>query len=91
MGESGSAPMRAVGEIPNEEKTSFAIAEAVVFVPEPPVLFDKGLDDGESVGGEFLILGTKDFVMSLLLERDVSADEENKPANLLRLFLNYSE
>lgn len=69
----------------------FAIAEAVVFVPELPVLFDKGLDDRESVGGEFLILRTMNFVMSPLLERDVSADEENKPANLLRLFLNYSE
>lgn len=70
---------------------SFAIAEAVVFVPELPVLFNKGFDDREPVGGKFLILGTVDFVMSPLPQWDVSADKENKPANLLILFLNYRE
>ncbi len=66
----------------------FAIAEMIIFIPELPVLFDKRLDNGQLIGKEFLVLWAVEFVMSPLPERDVSADKENKPADLLILFLN---
>ena len=66
----------------------FAIAETVILVPEFPVLFDEGLDDRQFVREEFLILRAVDFIMGPLFERDVSADKENKPADLAILFLN---
>jgi len=58
-----------------------AIAETAVFVPELPVLLDGRFDDGQLVGEEFLIFGTVEFVVCPLLERDVSANEKNKPAD----------
>lgn len=70
---------------------SLAIAETVVLIPELPVLLDEWLDNGQLIGKEFLVLGTVEFIMSPLLERDVSADKENKPADLFVLFLNDSE
>ena len=66
----------------------FAVAEAVVFVPELPVLFDKRFDDREFVCEELLVFRAMEFFMCPLLERDVSADKKNKPADLLILFLN---
>lgn len=70
---------------------SLAIAEPVVFIPELPVLFDEWLDNRQFIGKEFLVPGAVEFVMSPLLERNVSADKENKPANLFVLFLNDSK
>ena len=69
----------------------FAITEQVVFVPESPVLFDEGFDDRKLISEEFLVLRTVDFIMSPLFQRNISADKENKPADLLILFLNDSK
>ena len=66
----------------------FAIAETIVFVPELPVLLDEGFDNGQLVGKKLLVFGAVEFIVSPLLERDVSADKENKPADLAILFLN---
>ena len=67
---------------------SFSITEPVVLVPELPILLDKGFDDGQFVGKEFLVFGAVEFIVRPLLERDISADEKNKPADLAILFLN---
>ena len=53
-----------------------------------PVLFDEGLDDRKLISEEFLVLRAVDFIMSPLFQRNISADKENKPADLLILFLN---
>ena len=66
----------------------FAITESVVLVPELPILFDKRLDDGKLIGKKFLVFGAVEFIMSPLFQRNISADKENKPADLLILFLN---
>ena len=66
----------------------FAVAEAAVFVPELPVLFDKRFDDREFVCEELFVFRAMEFLMCPLLERDVSADKKNKPADLQILFLN---
>lgn len=66
----------------------FAIAETIVFVPELPVLLDKRLDNRELIRKELLIFWTVKFIMSPLFERDISADKENKLADLAILFLN---
>ena len=66
----------------------FPIAEAVILVPEFPVLLDERFDDWKLVREELLILRAVDFIMSPLLERDISADKENKPADLAILLLN---
>ena len=66
----------------------FAIAETIVFVLELPVLLDEGFDNGQLVGKKLLVFGAVEFIVSPLLERDVSADKENKPADLAILFLN---
>ena len=55
---------------------------------EYPVLFDEGLDDRKLISEEFLVLRAVDFIMSPLFQRNISADKENKPADLLILFLN---
>ena len=68
-----------------------AIAEAVVLVPELPILFDEGLDDGKLIGEKLLIFVAVEFVMRPLFQRNISADKENKPADLLMLFLNDSK
>ena len=69
----------------------FAITQAVILVPEQPVLFDEGFDDGKLISEELLIFGAVEFVMGPLFQRDISADKENKPADLLMLFLNDSK
>ena len=66
----------------------FSVTESVVLVPEYPVLFDEGLDDRKLISEEFLVLRAVDFIMSPLFQRNISADKENKPADLLILFLN---
>ena len=66
----------------------FAVAEAVVFVPELPVLFDKRFDDREFVCEELLVFRAMEFFMCPLLERDVSADKHDQPAVLLIKVLN---
>lgn len=68
-----------------------AVPKKVVFVPELPVLFDEGFDDGQLIGEEFLVFGAVDFVMSPLFKRDVSADKKYQPADLLVLLLNDDE
>lgn len=70
---------------------SLAIAETVVFIPELPVLFDERFDNRQFIGKEFLVFGAVELVMSPLLERNVSADKEDKPTNLFVLFLNDSK
>jgi len=62
-----------------------AVTKKVVFVPELPVLFDEGFDDGQLIGEGFLVFGAVDFVMSPLFKRDVSADIKYQPADLLML------
>ena len=70
---------------------SFAIAKTVIRIPELPVLFDEGFNDRQLIGEEFLLFWAVYFIVSPLLERDVSADKENKPADLFVLFLNDSK
>ena len=70
------------------------ITTPTYFVEEDKILttlFDEGLDDRQFVREEFLILRAVDFIMGPLFERDVSADKENKPADLAILFLNDSK
>jgi hypothetical protein len=69
-------------------RCGFSIAEAIVLIPELPVLFDKGFDDGELVGQELLVLRTVKFIVCPLLERDVSCNKKNEPADLFVLVLN---
>jgi hypothetical protein len=69
----------------------FSIAETIILVPEFPVLLDERFDDRQLVCKELLILRAVDLIMSPLLERDISADKENKPADLAILFLNDSK
>ena len=70
---------------------AFSIAETIILVPEFPVLLDERFDDRQLVCKELLILRAVDLIMSPLLERDISADKENKPADLAILFLNDSK
>lgn len=65
----------------------FAVTEALKL----PVLFDKKFDDRKLIGKEHLVFWTVEFIMSPLLQRDVSADKENKPADLEMLSLNDSK
>ena len=65
-----------------------AIAETIVFVPELPVLFDERFYDRQFISEEFLVFRAVYFIMSPLFQRNISADKENKPADLLMLFLN---
>ena len=74
-----------------QEVNDFSVTESVVLVPEFPVLFDEGLDDRKLISEEFLVLRAVNFVMSPLFQRNISADKENKPADLLMLFLNDSK
>lgn len=66
----------------------FAVAETIVFVPELLILLDERLDNRQLIRKELLVFWTVEFIMSPLLERNISADEKNKPANLAILFLN---
>lgn len=66
----------------------FAVAETIVFVPELPILLDERLDNRQLIRKELLIFWAVEFIMSPLLERNISADKKNKPADLLILFLN---
>ena len=70
---------------------SFAITKPIILVPELPVLLDKRFDDRKLISEELLIFGAVDFIMSPLFQRNISADKENKPADLLILFLNNSK
>ena len=70
---------------------SFPIAEAIILVPELPILLDERFDDRQLVCKELLILRAVDLIMSPLLQRNISADKENKPADLAILFLNDSK
>lgn len=69
----------------------FSVTESVVLVPEFPVLYDEGLDDRKLISEEFLVLRAADLVMNPLFQRNISEDKENKPADLLILFLNDSK
>ena len=70
---------------------SFALAETVILIPKLPVLFNERFNDRQFIGEEFLVFWAVYFIMSPLLKRDVSADKENKPADLFVLFLNDSK
>ena len=69
----------------------FAILPEIVFQEKLPVLFEEGLDDRESVSGEFVVFRGMGIIKGPLLERDISADKVQEPANSLVLFLNYSK
>ena len=51
-------------------------------------MFDERLDDREAVSGKFVVFRGVGIIEGPLLERDISADEKNKPADLAILFLN---
>lgn len=74
-----------------DRSDGFAILPEKVFEEELPVLFDEGLDDGEPVSGKLLVFGGVGIIESPLLERNISADEVQEPANGFILFLNYSK
>ena len=69
----------------------FAILPEKVFEEELPVLFDERLNDGEAVSGKLLVFRGVGIIESPLLERNISADEIQEPANRFILFLNYSK
>lgn len=66
----------------------FVITKSIVVVPKLLVLFDEGLDDRKLISKKFLVFGTVVFIISPLFQRDISADKENKLADLAILFLN---
>ena len=76
---------------PLDRPDGFAIFPEVVFQEELPVLFEEGLDDGEAVSVEFLVFRGVWIIEGPLLERDISADKVQEPANRFILFLNYSK
>ena len=45
----------------------FSVTEAIILIPELPVLLDEGFDDRKLIGSKFLVFGAVDFVMSPLL------------------------
>ena len=69
----------------------FAILPGVVFQEELPVVFDKGLDDREAVSGRLLVFRGVVSIEGPLLERAISAEKVQEPANIFVLFLNYSK
>ena len=67
----------------------FVIALMVIrdeILPVPVLLI--GYDFREFINLEFLVLGRMGIIKSPLLERDVSTDKVNKPADLFMLVLN---
>ena len=54
-------------------------------------MFDERLDDREAVSVEFLVFRGVWIIEGPLLERDISADKVQEPANRFILFLNYSK
>ena len=54
-------------------------------------MFDERLDDREAVSGKFVVFRGVGIIEGPLLERDISADEVQEPANSFVLFLKYSE
>ena len=76
---------------PLDRPDGFAIFPEVVFQEELPVLFEEGLDDREAVSVEFLVFRGVWIIEGPLLERDISADKVQEPANRFILFLNYSK
>lgn len=73
---------------PLDRSEGFAIFPEVVFQKELPVLFDEGLDDREAVSGKLLVFRGVGIIEGPLLERDISADKVQEPANSFVLFLN---
>ena len=69
----------------------FAILPEIVFKKELPVLFDKWLDDGETISGKLLVFRGMGIIESPLFKRNISADQIQEPANRFILFLNYSK
>ena len=63
----------------------------IVFKKELPVLLNGRLDNREMVGGKFVVFRGVGIIEGPLLERDISADEVQEPANSFVLFLNYSK
>ena len=67
----------------------FVIALMVIrdeILPVPVLLI--GYDFRKLINLEFLVLGRMGIIKSPLLERDVSTDKVNKPADLFMLVLN---
>ena len=54
-------------------------------------MFDERLDVREAVSGKFVVFRGVGIIEGPLLERDISADEVQEPANSFVLFLNYSK
>ena len=69
----------------------FAILPKIVLEEELPVLFDERLNDGEAIRSKLLVFRGVGIIESPLLERNISADEVQEPANRFILFLNYSK
>ena len=69
----------------------FAVFPEIVLQKELPILFEERFDEREAVGGELLVLRGVGIIEGPLLERDISANEVNKPAVLLVKILNYIE
>lgn len=67
------------------------ILPEIVLQKELPVLFDEWLDDREAICGKLLIFRGVGIIEGPLLERDISADKVQEPANSFVLFLNYSK
>ena len=76
---------------PLDWSDGFTILPEIILEEELPVLFDEWLDDREAVSGKFLVFRGVGIIESPLLERNVSADEIQEPANGFILFLNYSK
>ena len=51
-------------------------------------MFDERLDDREAVSGKFVVFRGVGIIEGPLLERDISTDKVNKPADLFMLVLN---
>ena len=69
----------------------FAVLPEIVFKEKLPVLFDERLEEREAVGSKLLVFRGVGIIEGPLLERDISADEVQEPANSFVLFLNYSK
>ena len=76
---------------PLDRSDGLAILPEIVLEEELPVLFDERLEERETVSGKLLVFRGVGIIESPLLERNISADEVQEPANGFILFLNYSK
>ena len=76
---------------PLDRSDGFAILPEIILEEELPVLFDEWKNDWQAVSGKLLVFRGVGIIESPLLERNISADEVQEPANRYILFLNYSK